>query len=239
MNFKRFALAVLLAGAAAQAPAAMIAGSSLQNVLNNITVGSDSSVDVQTDQMDNDEMWSITGSGGSVATIVIELAGYAGSNSFGIYDVSNPANFVEIMGGSASQGDQAFVSIKADGSVYVNNADTTVDFADNLFGYYLNVAATGNRFYSQQALNADGVDHLAAFQGNDSDIVQLPNLAPGVWTDNEYVLAFEDLWGGGDRDFTDFVAMVESVTPVPAPASLALLGLALAGLTISRRRKAA
>lgn len=226
MKLKYMAGLLLGLGLFGQAHAANIAGNALQGVLDGITVGGNSSIDVQTDQLPNDDDWAITASGGSVATLIVELASYAGSNSFGIYDSSNPANYVEIMSGGNSSGDQALVSIKADGSVHVNNVDSGTDFAANMFGYYLNVAATGNRYFSDTGLNADQFDHLAAFQGT-GDTVQLPGYLPGVWTSNEYILAFEDLWNGGDRDFTDFVAMVESVIPVPAPGSLVLMGLGL------------
>lgn len=241
MKLKTLAGMLLGLGLIGQAHAATISGNALQGVLDGVTQGGSSSIDVQTDQVVNDDTWALSASGGSVSTLIVEIAAYADSNSFGLYDSSNPANYVEIMPGSDSSGAQALVSIKADGSVHVNNADSGVDFAGNMFGYYLNVAATGNRYFSDTALNADGTDHMAAFQGNDSDVVQLPGYLPGTWSSNEYILAFEDLWQGGDQDFTDFVAMVESVVPVPAPGSLALLGLGLGllgvgGLRQGRRR---
>ena len=80
-----------------------ISGTSLQGVLNGITVAPTagvSSVNVNTDQVAADSYWAISGSGASVATIVIELAGFAGSNTFGIF---NGTNSVEIFSGVASR----------------------------------------------------------------------------------------------------------------------------------------
>jgi len=91
--------------------AAMISGSALQTVLDDITVGGDSSINVQTDQLVNDESWSISAASGSVATLIIELAGFANTTSFGIYDVSNPTNFVELMDGPSGPGAQTLVNI--------------------------------------------------------------------------------------------------------------------------------
>ena len=94
-------------------------GAELQGVLDNITVDSDSSIDVTTDALADsiDSYWSITASGGSIATMIIELAGYASGNTFGIYS-GDP--YVELFAGANEAGDQAVLSIKADGSVYVN-----------------------------------------------------------------------------------------------------------------------
>jgi uncharacterized protein DUF4114 len=219
-------------------------GSALQGVLDNITtnpVGA-SSINVNTDQIQPDEYWAVTGAGGSISTMIIELAGFAPNNVFGVYDRTNPGNRVTLFGGAAVAGSQVALGIAADGSVLVNFADTGSDFAANNFGFFLDSSANGGGglFFSDETLNGDGVDHLAVYQGNNSDIVQLPGLAPGLWTDNEFILAWEDLvCPSCDADYTDMVLMIESVTStVPAPAALGFLGFGLLGMGIARRRKA-
>jgi len=208
----------------------------LQDVLDNITVGGSSSVDVTTDYIPdiNDSVWTITGSGSSVVTMIIELGDYAPHNTFGVY---NGADYVELFDGSASAGNPTVLSIAANGDVYVNFTPTGTSFSSTNFGFYLDSSYYGNGglFHSDTALNDDGIDHMLAYQGNDMDQVQIGFWAPGTWTDNEFILAFEDLYGGGDMDYDDMVLMVESVQ-VPEPGTILLLGSALIGLGLMVRK---
>lgn len=218
-------------------------GASLQGIIDDITVGGPSTVDVTTDALSdtNDSYWSITGSGGSISTIIIELAGYAGTNQFGIYDQTDSSNKVVLFEGSDSTGDQKAIGIKDTGEVVINFASTGVFFAGNSFGYFLEDTHNPNNiktWYSDTSLNSDGYDHMVSYQGNDTDTIQMPGFAPGLWTDNEYILAFEDLpLAYSDGDYNDFVVIVESVQPVPEPGTVALLGLGLVGLVGAGIRK--
>jgi len=188
----------------------------------------------------NDAAWSTVGSIGQI-DIVLELAGNANTNVFGVYDLNDPNARLSIFSGSDTVGDQAVLRLRqtVDGwrlSVQqVGSSGWTHQFiSTSAFGFYLSVQGEGT-FYSQTSRNADGVDHLYAYRGTGTPFLSGP-LQGEFFSRQDYILAWEDLRGGGDRDYQDFVAIVQDITPVPLPPAVLLLISGLVGLAgVSRR----
>ena len=102
--------------------------------------------------------------------------------------------------------------------------------AGTVLDFTLDVLNTGNTFFSDDALsNADGVTHAQLSSAGD-----------------RVTVGFEDLYGGGDRDYNDAVfsisnASLAPVAAVPEPASWAMMifGIGGVGGLLRRGRKAA
>ena len=241
------AVLAALALAGTQAHAACTFGNSnepsLQNTLDSL-LGS-GALDATTACVDDgdDAAWSTIGSIGEI-DIVLELAGNAATNSFGVYDLNDPNARLSIFDGGDSVGDQAVLRLRQTVEGWrvsvqdLGGRGWTHQFlSTGAFGFYLSTGANAT-FFSQTARNADGVDHLYAYQGTGTAFLSGP-LSGEVFTARDYLLAWEDLAGGGDRDYQDFVAVVQDITPVPLPTTMIMLMSGLIGLAGVSRRAAA
>jgi hypothetical protein len=98
--------------------------------------------------------------------------------------------------------------------------------------FYLNVLSTGNVFSTDSSENSDGFNHAwhTPYAGGDFGVP--PGLAIG----------FEDIEGGGDKDYNDHIFVFDfpgaPVIPEPATWAMLIAGFGVVGMAARRRRLA-
>lgn len=191
----------------------------------------DATGDRMTDR--TDAAWTMVSSANT--ELLFEFAGFRFQNEFGVYDVLAPERMLPLFGGPASQGALASLSVVGDAggyrfSVSSNGSTDSLLFGSSVFGFYLHTPQN-NTFFSDTASNADHFDHFRAYAAPED------NASRSGYEGTSYLLAWEDLLDGGDKDYNDMIVSVSgflpaanATTPVPLPAGLLLLGSGLLGL---------
>jgi hypothetical protein len=171
-----------------------------------------------------------------VASILIEEAGFANSNTFGIFDYSNPAVKLELFAGGDSPGASITVTFDFDNNQAWIDAANKVSIGST-FGFYLDSSARsqGGLFYSAPALN------IGDDEGQRKALLFDTSYILGVTGNPDVVVAFEDLiYPISDQDYNDMVVSITAnnietnIVPVPEPATLLILVL---GAVVLRKRR--
>ena len=106
---------------------------------------------------------------------------------------------------------------------YVSGSNPSADI-NGIFGVALK--SPDGTFRSETALNADKFNHVSVLRERDLH----GNIIKG-----HLILAWEDLKGGGDKDYQDRVIRLKNVEAVPEPGTMA--ALSLGALAFIRKRK--
>lgn len=172
-------------------------------------------LDVNSGQMPGDEYWHNLLTSGDNAVMLLEVAGHAPLNTFGIFQSGQSGlTHTQVFNGAAAA-----------------NSSAVLNIPTGAFGFYLEF--NGSYYYSDPNMNAGNYDQMVSYQG---PFGGLTTIGGQLWDQNSYLIAWEDLpYASSDKDFNDMVIMIRvQNSQVPDHGSTALLIggglLALAGL---------
>jgi hypothetical protein len=207
---------------------------SLQQILDGLVV-SGPAIDAGAPQ--NIQLWD-NASGPMTANVVVDFTGRSQTAWFGMYPADNPKDRAFLLVDSMKPSDVASVAFLDDGSILIRGGIKPKSKAqgfDGPFGFFVKISSKGDSpvfLFTESDLNG-GTVRAKVFQGNGTTTLKFPGLQPGLFLENQFLIAFET---GKDGGFNDFIVSVSGIVAAPEPALSCLLGLSLAALWARRPR---
>jgi hypothetical protein len=180
----------------------------------------------------NDQLWKLADPGGQPVVKARVIA------KFGGFDVT--LDIDEAGQGATISGDGFNNKYFSDlnngyGTQLFSAEDIEIPYSAADFVFSLFSDVNQQTFYSDPSKNIidDLFDHMVTFEvtgGREGTLVNELGLT------HSYVIAWEDLLGGGDRDYNDLVVEVAFVQPVPEPSTILLIVSVFPGLFYFARK---